>query len=267
MDIQEETIRDRCTEAVFERGQNYRSDGRIQRLERYGGVVTAAVQGSTVYDVTVDVESEDIDSDCTCPYQGPGDCKHVVAVLLKAADDPPPDESDRVDALLDDVTETDLRAFLSDALAREPELRERFLAQFDDTQRPSVDEYRAEISRLFDDHTDDYPVVVEAIDFSRFFDIATQYRDRDRYRAAATVYRALFEAIDDNIHLVDAAYDHYAKSLRFALDGYVECVAAADLDTDEFESWAGVLDERATTGADVHREQFRTALAELDDTR
>jgi len=235
MDIQEETIRDRCTEAVFERGQNYRSDGRIQRLERYGGVVTAAVQGSTVYDVTVDVESEDIDSDCTCPYQGPGDCKHVVAVLLKAADDPPPDESDRVDALLDDVTETDLRAFLSDALAREPELRERFLAQFDDTQRPSVDEYRAEISRLFDDHTDDYPVVVEAI--------------------------------DDNIHLVDAAYDHYAKSLRSALDGYVECVAAADLDTDEFESWAGVLDERATTGADVHREQFRTALAELDDTR
>lgn len=267
MKVTEQAIRDRCTDAVLERGQNYRQEGRIQRIERFDDHITASVQGSTLYDVTIEVDASSIDPRCTCPYDGAGDCKHVVAVLLDVADDPPQNDSDRIEAVLDDVPNNDLRAFVTDALARNPDLRDRFLARFDNTTPKSVDEYRAEIESLFDEHTDDYPVVVEAIDFSRFFDIAEQYRERDRYLAAATVYRALIETIDDNIHLVDAAYDHYAQSFQSALDGYVDCVLAADLDDKEFESYAGFIHKRASAGADIHREQFMTALDEIENQR
>ncbi len=83
MDIDRDTIRDRSTEAVFERGENYRDEGRIQRLDRFDDLVTATVQGSNPYDVTVEFGRRSIDTQCTCPYDGGGDCKHVVAVLLE----------------------------------------------------------------------------------------------------------------------------------------------------------------------------------------
>jgi uncharacterized Zn finger protein len=263
----EEIIRDRCTDAVFERGRNYRSEGRIQHIEQYGDVVTAGVSGSQPYDVTVELDGAESTTQCTCPYEGPGDCKHTVAVLLEVAADPPRDESERIEPVLKTVSGDDLRAFVTDVLAREPALREQFLARFGETPHKSASEYRAETTQLFEQHTDDYPVVVEAIDFSRLFAVAEQYRERDHYLAAATVYRGLFEGIDDNIHLVDAAFDHYAKTFQSALDGYVDCVLATDPTAEEFESYAGVIDERATTGSDLHREQFMKALNELETQR
>ena len=54
---------------------------------------------------------------------------------------------------------------MRDALAENPDLREQFLARFGDGGK-SVKAYRDEIEELFDQHTEDYPVVTEAIDFS-----------------------------------------------------------------------------------------------------
>jgi uncharacterized Zn finger protein len=99
MDIDRETIRDRSTDAVFERGQNYRDEGRIQRLDRFDNLVTAAVSGSRLYDVTINFGGRSIDTQCTCPYDGGGDCKHIVAVLLDIAANPPQDGSERVESV------------------------------------------------------------------------------------------------------------------------------------------------------------------------
>jgi len=44
MNVDENTIRDRSTDAVFERGRNYRDEGRIQRLDRFDDLVTEAVK-------------------------------------------------------------------------------------------------------------------------------------------------------------------------------------------------------------------------------
>ncbi|TMT81824.1 hypothetical protein E2L06_15410 [Haloterrigena sp. H1] len=49
---------------------------------------------------------------CTCPYDGAGDCKHVVAVLLSLATDPPADVSDQIEVVLDDVSAGDLEQHL-----------------------------------------------------------------------------------------------------------------------------------------------------------
>jgi uncharacterized Zn finger protein len=171
MDLYKEEIRETCADAVFERGRDYRDEGHIQRIERFG-------DGGK-----------------------------------------------------------------------------------------SVEAYRDEIEELFDQHTEDYPVVTEAIDFSHFFEVAEQYRERECYRAAATVYRALFEGIDDNHPRIDAAYDHYAKALRSALDGYVDCVLAVDPSDSEFEQYASALETQAISEPRINEEQFRYALDALGDRR
>lgn len=262
MTLDEKHVRNRCTDAVFERGRSYRSEGRIQRLDRFGDTVTARVQGTRRYEVTLDVGENDTEGGCTCPYDGPGWCKHVVAVALAVAAGPPPDNSERVETVLDDVSTDELRGFVRDALAEHAAMREQFLARFGDDHR-SVDEYREEIAQLFDESAD--PMVFEAIDFSRFFDIAEQYRTRDRYLAAATVYRALFEEIDEKDNLIDGAYDHYARTIQTALDGYADCVLGADPTPEEFDTYAGVLETRATTEPRINDEVFWRALDDLEE--
>lgn len=259
MNIDERTIRGLCTNAVFERGQKYRNEGRIQRIDRFDDIVTAVVQGSSQYDVTVERGGNTIEARCTCPYDGAGECKHIVAVLLDVAADPPRDESERVEPVLQDVSTDDLRAFVRDVLAEHPDLRDQFIARFGDTGK-SVEEYRAEIEQRFDRHTQEYPVVTDGIDFSHFFELAEQYHERERYLEAAAVYRVLFEGIDDNETRIDGAYDHYAKALQSALDGYVECVLAADSDRDEFEKYIGVLEEQAMSEHPTNSEQFYRAI-------
>ena len=262
IDIDEQTLHDRSTEAVFERGKNYHDEGRIQRLDRLGDFVTASVSGSTLYDLTVDFGGNSIETRCTCPYDGSGDCKHIVAVLLDIVDNPPQDESERVETALEDVSADGLREFVGDVLATHPELRERFLARFGDDHK-SVEAYREEIAQLFEQHAD--PVVFEAIDFSRFFEIAEQYRDRDRHLAAATVYRAVFEEVDEKSNWIDGAHNHYAQTIQTALDGYADCVLATAPTSEEFDTYAGVLEARASTEPPINNEQFWRALDKFEE--
>jgi len=263
MDVGRDQIRDRCTAAVFERGQTYRAEGRIQRRSRFGSLVTATVQGSRLYEVTVDLTEEAVSTTCTCPYTGPGDCKHIVAVLLDVTENPPADESERIETVIDGVSCDDLRSFVVDELARNPETRERFLARFGDALEKSVDDHRVTVEQLFDEHARDDGIVLEAIDFSRFLDSADRYRERGRHRAAATIYRALFEGIERNMDRIDAAYDHYMETFQTALDRYVECVRAADLSDDEYQAHVDMISDRTTEAVDYLAERYAAALETL----
>jgi uncharacterized Zn finger protein len=263
MTVSRDAVRDLCTDPVYERGKSYLEDGRIQRLARFDETITAVVSGSRKYDLTLDLSATEFDPRCRCPYDGPGICKHAVAVLLRLADGVPGDESDRIDTLLDRAGDDEVQAFLRDELAADPSLRDRFHARFGGSPSRSADELRAEIDRLFEETNPDYSVVFDPIDFSEFFDLAEAYRRREEYRAAATIYRALLEGLDDNMNLVDGAYDHFAKAFRRALDGYVDCVAKADLDGTEASTHVQFLDERAVSGTHHLREQFVRAAEEL----
>ncbi|WP_318570934.1 hypothetical protein [Salinigranum marinum] len=75
------------------------------------------------------------------------------------------------------------------------------------------------------------------------------------------MYRGLVASLDDNIHLVDAAYDYYARVFSDALDAYVECITGGDLDQSELGAHEAFLAERANTGTGPHREQFQRALS------
>lgn len=267
MTVDERDIRDLCTEAVFKRGVTYREEGRIHQLMRTGETITALVQGTRRYNVTVDLTAPDFTPTCSCPYAGTGACKHVVAVLLALTDELPVDDQQRVDALLEDIPRAPLREFIRDESLRNPDLRERFFARFGDPPDKSVDDYRTEIDRLFEQHTRDSPTLGVGIDFARFTDLAEQYRRRGDHQSAATIFRAIVKSIDEHMHLVDAAYDHYTRTFSTALDAYVDCIENADLSSDELQNHLEFLSERATSGTDYFQSEYETALDDLRGER
>ncbi|WP_225336288.1 SWIM zinc finger family protein [Halomicrobium urmianum] len=263
MDVTEDTVRDVCTDTVFERGERYLSEGRIHEIHRVDSTVTAVVSGSRQHDVRVDLATDEFDPWCNCPYDGPGACKHVVAVLLRCVDDPPPDDGDQLDATLDDADADELRTFLRDELAADADLRERFLARVGEPTTQSVDELRTAIDRRFEETNPEYHVVFEPIDFTQWFDLANEYRKQGRYASAATVYRALVESLDDNMERVDGAYGHFSRAFSRALDGYVDCVATAERDADAVTDAVGFLEERVTSGTPFLADHFEKAAADL----
>ena len=265
MDVTEDAVRDRCTDAVFERGETYLAEDRIREIHRVETTVTAVVSGSRQYDVRVDLAAEGFDSWCNCPYDGPEACKHVVAVLLRCLDDLPADEGDRLDAALDNADPDALRGFLRDTLATDAALRERFFARFGESSTRSVKELRTAIDRRFEETNPEYYVVFEPIDFSEWFDLADEYREQGRNASAAAVYRALVESLDDNMERVDGAYDHFSQTFTRALDGYVDCAAAADREDDGVTGAVAFLDERMESGTPYLADQFERAATELQE--
>jgi uncharacterized Zn finger protein len=265
MDVTEDAVRDICTDAVFERGERYRDEGRIREIHRVDTTVTAVVSGSRQYDVRVDLATDGFAPWCDCPYDGPGACKHVVAVLLRCADDPPPDDGDQLEAALDGVDADELRAFLREELVTDTNLRDRFLARVGEPTSQSVDEFRTSIDRRFEETNPEYHVVFEPIDFTQWFDLANEYREQGRYAWAATVYRALVESLDDNMERVDGAYDHFSRAFSRALDGHVDCVAATKRDADAVTDAGKFLNERATSGTPFLAEHFEKAAVELQE--
>jgi len=282
MNVTEEAVRTCCTKAVFNRGETYLADDHIHEIHRLDTTVTAVVRGSRHYDTRADLAADGFDPRCSCPYNGPGACKHVVAVLLRCVEDLPPAEDDRVDAALDTALNgpvDDLRGFLRETMAADPDLRDRFLARFGESTTRSRDALRSTIDRQFEETNPEHFMVFEPIDFSEWFDLATTHQEQGQHAAAATVYRALVESLEDNMERVDGAYHHFTQAFTRALDGYVDAAVAtaresrrpngshSDSDTNPVD----VLKTRAESALPHLAEQIERAVEELqqkleDDT-
>lgn len=66
----------------------YYEDEAVHDIERTGNKITAVVDGSETYTVTLYVKADAVyNMTCTCPYAAKGEhCKHMVAVLLALED-------------------------------------------------------------------------------------------------------------------------------------------------------------------------------------
>jgi uncharacterized Zn finger protein len=70
---------------VFERGENYAIDGRVELTAADGERLFARVHGSEPYRVALAGSGRKLEAGCTCPYAADfGLCKHIVAVVLTA---------------------------------------------------------------------------------------------------------------------------------------------------------------------------------------
>ncbi len=87
--LTEALIQEQATDRSYERGREYYLAGAIYSPARQatpGGIaLTSKCSGSgDYYSLRVELdESGIISTSCSCPYDGGGDCKHIVALLLK----------------------------------------------------------------------------------------------------------------------------------------------------------------------------------------
>ena len=68
---------------ILSRGYEYYEDGFVEDVLIKDNIITAKVEGTETYDVSVEVDNGIfIDGDCTCPYASEGNyCKHIAALL------------------------------------------------------------------------------------------------------------------------------------------------------------------------------------------
>ncbi|MEJ2700036.1 MAG: SWIM zinc finger family protein, partial [Desulfuromonadales bacterium] len=106
-----EDLREWAGSKIYNRGKDYVPlVSQLSRTE--DGTLVAWVSGTDEYATSVRHEGQgEFDYDCTCPYEDWGPCKHVVAVLLAAAEQLKGDEDI---PLLDQADDLYLEAFEED---------------------------------------------------------------------------------------------------------------------------------------------------------
>jgi hypothetical protein len=168
--------------------------------------------------------------------------------------------SDR-EELLEETPPEVLRGFLARELATDPDLERRFYS-FLNTSDLDVYELRAEIESKYGYQT--------APNFTQYEERAESYIKKGRYRDAATIYRAMFEAMRDHLHEFDPHRGRFEHDETFqdAIASYATCIRDANLPHEEkreyieycFDQWVG---EHEEGGFPQH---FREALWELCTT-
>ncbi len=245
----EDEIRSLCTAQSFERGRNYYQQNRIQQLDIDGNEISATVRGSHRYNVLVDISDDRIRTRCSCPYDYAGDCKHIVAVLLAVDDrdsdglaggsdsrtDSPASASVDIDTLLEQTDADELRAFLRTVLEDDPDVRDRFVAFTGGGTKKTVFDYKQEINRRFERATNRRGLVEYDtwIDFSQYRELADTHREQGDIETAVDIYRALAEAICENLDRVDDSSGHYGQAAERAIESAAETLAEANLSHDE----------------------------------
>ncbi|RKS75926.1 putative Zn finger protein [Haloarcula quadrata] len=128
--LTEATIRELARSNSYQRGQSYYEQGAVSDVVRRGDRVRADVEGSQYQPYTITIEFQDagVDhTDCSCPYDHGGICKHRVAVLLTCLRDP-----ERVRAqpplsdLLADADRETLEELLVELAAERPDVSDWF---------------------------------------------------------------------------------------------------------------------------------------------
>ena len=119
-------IQQRCTEQSYIRGVDYFHTGAIGNATLHGHTLSGTCEGTDIdpYHVTVELIPTGIAvTDCSCPYDWGGDCKHIVALLLTYAEVPDTIYSlDTLLAALEEKPKPNLLQIISELLTRVPEL-------------------------------------------------------------------------------------------------------------------------------------------------
>ncbi|MFB6233987.1 MAG: SWIM zinc finger domain-containing protein [Halopenitus sp.] len=291
--LTEATVRRLARTQSYDRGEDYYEQGAVLDIAKRGETLRAEVEGSQYepYQVTVELgDSGVVDTECSCPYDHGGICKHRVAVLLTYLRDPeavtthPPvselladcdrdtlyevlvDLLDDRPELVDDVeqrlaeqgvtaaVESETEPPVSQASLNPDQVRRRVRDLLDLSQASAVSDPRADMERRVDDLSalvDDAWTLVEAGDGDTALDV--------------------LEAIAEELlgeEWLRLSYDD-SGAIFECLDelgaACTEAVLTADLTSDEREAWAAQLDTWADELASYTREPpFRAAAAAAD---
>lgn len=107
--LHRETLEALVGKKTFERGEAYFKEGRVEKMARAKGVLTAQVKGSTTYEVRIWASPEGLAYKCQCPFGSEGMfCKHAIAVALAWAAGNPIEEEASLEEQLKSLTRPEL---------------------------------------------------------------------------------------------------------------------------------------------------------------
>ncbi len=228
-------IRSLCTEQSFERGRNYYHQDRVQEVDIDSNEIRATVRGSNYYDVAIDLADDAVRTRCSCPYDYAGDCKHIVAVLLAIEDrdteavgdpDQMPSETVDIDSVVRELSADELCSFVLEIAEDDPDIRDRLIAYAGEDTGKTLYDYKQDIDQSFANATSRRGMVEydTHIDLSQYKELAETHRERGDVEMATDIYRAISEAIRENLDRVDDSGGYYGRMIEQAIESYAEAV-------------------------------------------
>lgn len=195
--LKESQIKALATDQSFERGQRYYRNGAIYNPVLQGQTLWADCEGTETYQPRVTLRPEGVeDSDCTCPYDWGGLCKHLVALLLTYIHDrdsirsvPP------IPELLAQRSREDLIALVERMVQRHPDLLDWVdMPTTTGGHTPNLDNYRRAVERVF--RGSDMDTMAAAL--AALAEQGRHFADHGDWANAGDIYQLLLEEANDH---------------------------------------------------------------------
>ncbi len=263
--LTEELIHEQANDRSYERGREYYFAGAIYSpawQTTPGGIALTSKCSGSGDDYSLRVELDEngiISTSCTCPYDLDGDCKHIVALLLKYLNQPEKfSEQKSVADLLSSLDKEALIAIITRLVKHNPDLYDelelaipavKVAAQPKTTVKVAATEkrqtdvsepmYRKLVQKIFkqnrhhDYYDDDESAPAYLGDLEETLQTARQALDAGDAEGAFIILRVLFEETVDEY---DADMDYDGEVAGFIQDlgmPLAEAILSVELDAQE----------------------------------
>lgn len=261
--LTEATIGKLARAKSYDRGQSYYERDAVSDVVRRGEMVRAQVEGSQYQPYAVRLEFDDAGvarTDCSCPYDHGGICKHRVAVLLTCLRDPETvSEKPPISALIADADREILQELIFELAESHPEMVdwiETHLTTTSETDADTTVSVNTESIHQQTKHAlpkpgqpghDDAYAEAErmASELDGLIEQAHQALDAGDGETALDILEAITDVLATNhwVDLLPHDVDHLYDTIRTVCETFTEAILMADLDASEREDWADRLTE------------------------
>lgn len=226
---------------ILERGYDYYLSDMVKDFEHSANIISARVDGSSVYDVQIILYEDRIDQVfCTCPYFDDGkNCKHIAALFYKLNDtlddeldceevELSSSEGGSLDALLNSLEKIKLIAFLKNEMELDASMKDRFCLEFQAFDKSTLLSYHL---NLIDDLLAEYSY---ADVFVNYYQMGEYQESLDQITGAMKkliesndyeiVFKMIKSVLEKIIHIDADDSDGTTIYLLEELMSHLECV-------------------------------------------
>jgi len=255
--------------ASFQKGETYFEDGAVSKVWREGEVYKAFVAGTRQYNVSISIKTEDdVQTECDCPYEGSGICKHVVATIFALANNPElaviniqnksEKQEQMVKKMLARANEIQVKKFLKQLLLDNEQIIHDFniFLQGSKQTTATAQSYKAKITKQLDEldldelenawlnsgedsydyygYQDDngYDDQTLSSIITPFKQEAQKYADNKNFAESGKIFQAVIEALRDKAEEVSRSHldveDWFLNEINETLEQYCKVLTATD---------------------------------------
>ncbi len=280
-EITEDTIRSLASGISLSKGYGYYESGAVEKVWIEKDIYNAHVRGSELYTVVITEKKGNLQTDCSCPFDWEGACKHVVAAMLsivhdKKVQDHKKDTADIRD-LIEKIDIERLKKFLFEVLSKDASLLEdlRIFARGKQETENTSEMYKKEILAQFktikgieyyyDHYRDSYQHPVSAI-IDNFSEIAEKYAAQENYKEAIKIYQGICDACIENLRdeRLEDFYDDIHYAARHAFNSIAENIQKLSLPLKDKKRYFDYLSQAYDAFED--KEVFKEVFLKIIDT-